>query len=90
MSDCRRLFTQTVVLATCAWPSVCHAQVASTAAQASRIGSLMLGAGVAIVLLALILIGYLMLSGRGDLEDLVVWGFGAIFIFGAPFVAGLF
>jgi type IV secretory pathway VirB2 component (pilin) len=90
MSYRRRLFAQTAVLAACAWPYVSHAQVASTAAQASRIGSLMLGAGVAIVLLALVLIGYLMMSGRGDLEDLVAWVCGAIFILSAPFVASFF
>jgi type IV secretory pathway VirB2 component (pilin) len=90
MADRCRFLSGTVIIAACAWPCDSDAQVASTAAQASRIGSLMLGAGVAVVLLALVLIGYLALSGRGDLEDLVVWVFGAIFVLSAPFVASLF
>jgi type IV secretory pathway VirB2 component (pilin) len=71
-------------------PSISYAQgYAPTATQASRMSSQLLAAGGALVLLALLLIGYQLLTGRGDVEEVVTWLFGLLFLLSAPFIAGL-
>lgn len=72
-----------------AWSMPGAAQVASASSQASSMVGKMMAAGAAIGTLALVIIGYFYLAGRGDRETLALWAAGLAVILCAPFFVSL-